>query len=546
MKNSIIFILGGLLYTAAIIFGATQLTHVVASKTPTHVPYKAKFSTTTSNRERPLTVNPDWAISQWVFDPLNTSTCASDGNNCNTTTCNSTTGDGPCSTWAEIYWGRLGCVGDPAGCPEWNHDVTIIQMSGEPDPTFDIAHAFHPSLVPYANTDGAVASPSINITGTPTIVTAVSAVSVTSKNRATNQELTVNLGVNLGTGSASQGLILVNTTHPSIAGIMFHSAGQFSYRVSQPCLALTFTPNSGIPISVLTEVDTWAASDSITVEQWPNLYWSEVSAENVGTNGTGVVVLSHVNLADTPTTNNGNANTNRFTMGPFVQLAEVTSTRPVLTKDLSAIINSYNFGIQSGIYNSILGGGFYGGMSNASPTIDTGQFQMLAGAVIGNGNNGTMGFNGVLLGDDIALRASPNNQIYMTGYNYGILFELTQQLNLENGVLDFGAQGSPINSGIAGAANPLVWGSGGKINAATNATVVYKSATTAAATFVVSGGIALENSTTGCSLCGDAGSITCGITLSPAAQDAVCGATGFGGRAALWGGSSFVAATPNP
>ncbi len=68
-----------------------------------------------------------WTVSNWYFDPANSSGTASDANNC-------TTSGTPCSTWGEIWVHRLG-----AGNPQLQQATTFNQLSAQTinvDPIF--------------------------------------------------------------------------------------------------------------------------------------------------------------------------------------------------------------------------------------------------------------------------------------------------------------------------------------------------------------------------------------------------------------------------
>jgi len=201
---------------------------------------------------RPATPNNWTTVSDWWVDAANTTTCASDFNNCTSATCGGAgAGVGPCLSFAEITarWGTyepifrqtttIHILSDDNGAGD--SDNIYLNPISENQTFFEIQGD---------SSGDAVCSGVLGV--------------VTSKNVATNTLLQVATITNCGPPSLGFGDLIVNSTHPSRAWVVqISNPNNGPWTISQPCAALTNPPTSSTP--ACTEVDTWTAGDSVSV-----------------------------------------------------------------------------------------------------------------------------------------------------------------------------------------------------------------------------------------------------------------------------------------
>lgn len=200
---------------------------VISSCTPTPTRFGASGGT-------PSPINPaSWSVPAWFVDPGNSSTNASDSNNC-------TTSGTPCLTKAQIFqrWGT--------NSPNLSTTVTITYLSA--DTTGTDPGIFTPNFYPGGILVNTASLPAASFTGTLLAVTAKSA----SGNQALRSTFTVT------TGAVAVNMLLVNTTRGNSRAFAQRNTGGGLWQISQP-----LTPYSGTGTPANTEVDTWANGDSI-------------------------------------------------------------------------------------------------------------------------------------------------------------------------------------------------------------------------------------------------------------------------------------------
>lgn len=121
------------------------------------------------------TFNPNWNVKNWVIDYGNVTGCASDGNDCQHTTCVGS-GQGPCATTAQLIATRWGCLGSPKGCPRLPATVTAITwLSTDPE-----SIVLLPVIEPGGGLVLSAPLPTVSYTGTVTSVTTRTRNSLTS------------------------------------------------------------------------------------------------------------------------------------------------------------------------------------------------------------------------------------------------------------------------------------------------------------------------------------------------------------------------------
>lgn len=197
-----------------------------------------------SGAEQPITPS-SWLVPAWFVDPQNSSSTASDNNNC-------TSSVTACLTFGEILIHRLGTLE-----PTFQQITTFTLLSPQSigqDPIF-----FYPNL-----SNGGQA----NIIGTLTLITGGGSVivgTVTPKNRSTPQLLTV-----AGMPAATiKNNFVCNATRSNSCAFVDSIAGGVA-TMQQPLSAASYViPTTGLP--VITEDNTWTTGDTINVYNLPPL-----------------------------------------------------------------------------------------------------------------------------------------------------------------------------------------------------------------------------------------------------------------------------------
>lgn len=424
-------------------------------------------------------IPPSWLVPAWFIDPVS-------GNDSNT----GQSSGSPFKTWAQLVstWGTVS--------PTLAQNTTITFLSTQPDNTDPIV--FRPLV-----RSGAV----VSIQGTaPTVVATVVLASTTAKNRATPQLLQTQLGA-----SGAVGLLLNNTTHASRAWAYKLISGT-TFAITQP-LTATSVPDSSNP----TEVDTWANGDSVQILRPVGLNIVEVNpiVADFNASANNGVILYQFQITN-PTGNLQNA-----FIGGSVALQEVSSLKLLVGKPVGPLAGP---SVQQfvNVFSEVGATGDFAG----------GAWQMIGGALAGNG--ATFSGTSLLLDGDVIVgsNGAELNTNNSAGINLGLVA-------LDGGVLD--VIGSEVQVTTALYGSTVIWGSGTlRVDGMTN--LRYGGASTAVATFVLTGGLKLNNDTTANSLIvGSPNVYNGGISLTAAHLDAAAGAAGFGGFAVRFGGGSFTA-----
>jgi hypothetical protein len=205
----------------------------------------------------------------WFFDPVNTSGCANDGNKtCGQSTCTAGSpgvADGPCVSYLQAVarWGTTS--------PLLRQNTVLTWMSGEPTATTDEV-VFEPEI----------GVPGIGawIVGTLTSSAAGTITVVAAKLASSNQPLQVTFS-----GTATQGLLTYNTTHPSKAWVDKTSTtinAHVGALSTQPMVLLTAPP--ALQTILLPEVNTWTTGDAYVFQTPPQVNLRVVGAKYVDSN----------------------------------------------------------------------------------------------------------------------------------------------------------------------------------------------------------------------------------------------------------------------
>jgi hypothetical protein len=195
-----------------------------------------------------------WTNPAWFVDPANSSTTASDNNDC-------VTAITPCLTYNEINSHRWGCTGNPVACPRLQQNTSITWLSSVSNAS-DIVY-FTPAIESgsFANLNCAIP------TGTAGVLSNVTAGGAPTRTA---------LFLAQAPGVTVAGSMLINTTHPGVAWAVSVSSGSI-WRWSQPT-ARTVTPAAFATPPA--EVTTWVNGDSvnmITPSQMTNVAFGLVS-----------------------------------------------------------------------------------------------------------------------------------------------------------------------------------------------------------------------------------------------------------------------------
>lgn len=419
-----------------------------------------------------------WTVPQWFIDPANSSTTASDSNDCVTAVT-------PCLTWQEIAAHRFGTIS-----PRLRQTTTfkwLSSQSGNTDPVY---------FTPFVE----AAATSVTLQGTLTPVATGTLSAVTAKNRATPQLLQANLGA-----SGAVGQLVINTTHPSRA-LVWKSLGANVFALTQPLTAVV--PGTFV---FPTPVDSWTNGDSFSLNSKSNIdvvqFQPVIADQSSGVFG----VIYNATVLD-PTSAGAAMLINRE-----VAMLEGSSQRTPLTEDA---LNSYGGAIWA---NEQLEVGVVGGTTIGFPANTP--FPIFLGGALGV-PTAVAGFNltsvsGIQLDDDVIVTTlsatlPPSAQTVGLGEVY-----------LDTGtVLNITQSGNATVLGAAQSATNIVWGPG-TINMSRQSRTVYTiGAGKAATTFLQTGGLQLNgDATNGCSLVLSTGTWTCTNAITPAQLDILGGAT---------------------
>lgn len=433
-------------------------------------------------------VNPtSWAVPNWDIDNANSTTCASDTNTCTSATCGAAgSAIGPCKTYGEVI-GRWGTAS-----PVLAQATRVTFLSDDTEPTFDVTPII-------------VAGGSLIYTGTLVVAGSGTVASVTAKNRATPQRLTVGLGQ---AASGFIGLVFSDTTHPSYSWVDYESSGN-SAVLTQPF------SHAADCTTLPTEQDTVTVGDAYQILHpvvVPIRTWNPVLRGNAsGGLGTGQMCLEHLWVPDAT----GVPGTTGFDFGLSAAMTELR----IDPNAFSRINNqpqepAYN-------YNVFDTGGAQANASTQNGTAFVGGALYASRPTNPHGDN-IANNGGFILDGDIAAKGfvlMANGPGFVgTAYISSHLEILNSTVQMENNV----------------AGGPALWGPG-FIQVGTNSILLLQGAT-ATSTLLNTGGIVFglaTNVTTGCALDSsvDPALTHCNRTLTPAHLDATVASGGFGGAA---------------
>ena len=224
-------------------------------------PAPATLGAFTPGQIGPFVIPASWKQATWFVDPANVSTCASDNNRtCSASAC--TAGDGPCLTYGSIAtrWGTYS--------PRVQQNTAITLMSS----------ASTDADVWYMGPFGLELGAGVIVQGTLTTIQTTTLSAVTAKSRATNQALLATFTASAG---ITVGMLVVNTTHPSVAWT-YKSLGGGQFMMTQPGNAINETNPTLKSCLNPGEVDTWAPTDAVTVSSVPVANFATGSADIQG------------------------------------------------------------------------------------------------------------------------------------------------------------------------------------------------------------------------------------------------------------------------
>lgn len=431
-----------------------------------------------------------WTVPAWFIDPANTSTTASDSNDCVTSVT-------ACRTWHEINDHRWGCQGSPAACPRLQQATVINILSSQTsntDPVYTFPAFEQGSYLQFKGT-----LPTASCTGI--------LAGVVAKARTAGAPQLLNATL---CGSAAIGQMVVNTTHPSRAFVYKLVSGT-TWAISQP-----LAPAAGNTLGVPAEVDTWANGDSYSSYALFNFNFVTLSgnvASNINFNSAVFVYNLTAFDPDTAST----VGTDIISGGQSVDFIEafvqkyISFTIAASAESNGKSINSFDqsgvgsTGGQSYIPNFVPSPGLYAGVLGAPSTV----FPI-------------SGLTTVFIDKDTIIGATP---LSVVSGEFGNVY------------VDTGVTVSSIGSIFIGFSGGSLWGPG-IYNQQTTGRTIYNGTATNILKITA---LRLNGGTTACSVGTGAVAVwNCGITLNAANLDAAVGIAGFGGVAYSPGGGSFV------
>lgn len=455
---------------------------------------------------RPPIVNPFWLQTTWFVDGQNTSTCASDANNCSQSTCGSAgSNQGPCLTTGEMFarWGTTG--------PAYQQDTTITTMSN--DVNLQTPVIWSPVLIPQpgAGNYTTLINGSTLVWKCSTTSTAATISSVTAKVASSNTRFQVTLSPAI-TGNA-ENLIIDTTRSPNSAAWVGNTSAVA--RLSQP-VQVTAIPSAGSPASPGLEDNGWAAADVISV-----LSGARANIINITPIGSGIADFATVILdrcvvpTASPTRGTGGVGygDDSLVIGNHVQLVEDFFEKQVFINQ--AVVSYENWVVD---INSNFQGGVQGGAVQPITLANGVQMQPSAGmsaGVISNYNSAGAGGTGAvslhnvyLFNAPFLLSAETCNSTF-SGYN------LFGEVQIDNhaGFSVVLTPGSTIDltAAFSGTQTGLLWGNGSFNN---EGTVYYSIANTAATTLPIVSPLLQGSTTACCATVANPSVVNCNIALS--------------------------------
>lgn len=200
---------------------------VISACTPTPTKFGASGGTAS-----PI-IPASWTVPAWFIDPANSSTTASDNNNC-------TTSATACRTYQEIAVHRWGTFS-----PILQQPTTITLLS-----------SLASDVDPIIATPFMANSSYLAIQGTAVATTSATFTLVAAKSRVAGANSLLIGSFSAGTPAA--GVMVENTTHPSRAYV-YTTAGGANWNITQPMVKQALPSTVSAPA----EVDTWASGDTV-------------------------------------------------------------------------------------------------------------------------------------------------------------------------------------------------------------------------------------------------------------------------------------------
>jgi hypothetical protein len=477
---------------------------------------------------RPAKINPFWLQASWFVDGSNTSTCASDANNCSQSTCGSAgSNQGPCADDGEVFarWATV--------APAYAQDTTITEMTSAAN--IDNPIVWDPIVMPL-QPDSSAISVTLLWKGNPTVVTTTSISSITQKTASTNTRLNVVLGT---PGAVDQ--MLIDTTQAN--SVAWVGQSSVAARITQPMAPLTI-PTGGTAINTGVENNAWATSDTVTLNSLPFVPFVQVFPTFAGIAGAGTVVLNHMVLTEEPShiLFGVGPGDDTLVIGNAVNLVECVAERGVVVNN-----NTIQYEGNTGIFNSMLLGGVYGGAIVPGFTainVTSGPpFTISAGGLTTKNISGT----GTIALQNVYLLNGTyifDNELPPTISGYNAIGELhLEQVAARPFTILPGAT-VDLSGGVASNTTfqtGLVYGSGAYLN---NQGTVWYSITNTAATTMPITNLQLGSGTTACcATVANPSVLNCNITFSATALGAgACSSItpALGNRAFLPGGGAFI------
>jgi hypothetical protein len=425
------------------------------------------------------TCGPACTVGNWYIDPQNTSTCASDGNSCTSATC-SGSGIGPCVTFSQIVT-RLGSTQPvyPAGQNvvfNWlSAQVAYADAGASTDDVF-----FAPQ-----GSAGSLFEASCQLGWTTIATTTLGVISggvgFVDAGIAAGQTPLTWAAATTAVPALAVGQLVLNSARTSYASVAKITAG--SATLTQPQTVASLSTVVLDPVGVAD--NDWATGDPLTIYSLPQINlkrWSPYGGDVVATSGVSGWVFG-CTIADPGA-------------GASAYFAANQSTNSVYSCDyVLPRFHSSSVGGRSDqvfVMNTVFstagvsdGGGamlFYGGAGVSGWTFQGGESQM---------------FNNPLMLGSVSLLAG--------GYLTGGVYSSAQWTG--NG-LSYYQLGN------------YFWGTGG-IAADFGAMVQVTGSNTFTSSYLSSGTMNLDSTTTGCGFDGGVtpATYTCGITVNPANID---------------------------
>ncbi len=443
------------------------------------------------------TIPTSWTTAAWFIDPANSTGKASDSNAC-------TTAAKPCLTYAEVatLWGTYS--------PRLRQNTTITFMSSQPgnaDPVY-----FNPYI------ENGVQVTLQGSLGTAQEVATGTLSNVVTKSRATGQLTEVTLPA-----GAAPGQLVVNTTKASRAWV-YKSAGGSNWFLSQPLAAWSLS-GAAFPA----ETDTWANNDSVVLYQpvsvdlaqvQPTVPDAAVNSWNVDLN------VYQLTIFDPLTAPNAQH------LDPLYINSNINISESSVQKAIS--LGAGAKALDSGFINDDFSQSVISSTSGPTMTFWGGQTRY-------PGAGAFLSLDRADLDGDFIITSVAD--IYEGEYG-AIFIDYGGIVALWDG-FEVGQGSFPLNI-------TAIWG-GGTLAVLGSSTLGYPPTATATATFLLTGGLYLNQNlldltngtvtgpSTACSVDTSAsGSWKCGIALTAANLDLSVSAGGFGGNAVFPGGGTIT------